>query len=297
MQKTEKEIIEEVVRIEFQVRKILAGLSLGIKTSTFKGHGMTFSDIRSYEPGDDIRNFAWQVMAKTGEPYVKQFEEERDLEVHVALDLGTSMKFGGLKKSKALIQAYVLAFMGLSTAKSKDKFGGLLFSNKQVKRLPALRGEDHVRRFLFSYLEEFNRAVATQTLSDGNIALDYFSKLRSKNTLCVLVSDFAKPLNRKLLARVKSRHQVKIIFVQDPYEKNFPGAGGLWALGTKGSRKPFWFKPTKRSNQFFEEYQVRKEAELTRLSRGFGMDCILQSTHDEDLSAIVKSLKLRSVYG
>ncbi|MGH1467542.1 MAG: DUF58 domain-containing protein [Bdellovibrionales bacterium] len=299
MQNKNKEIhdkiLKEVKRVEFSVRKIMSGVSLGVKNSTFRGQGMTFSDIRAYTPGDDIRNFAWQVMAKTGQPFVKEFEEERDLEVHVALDAGASMRFGGKYKSKKTIQAYVLAFLGLSTSKTKDKFGGIVFSSRQLKRIPIMRGEDNVRRALYSYLEEGEKHK--NEVSNLNVALEYFSKIRSKNCICILVSDFATPIDRKLLARVKSRHQVKLVFISDPYEKNFPNAGLLSAVAPSFLKKALWVKGSEATNhKLLEEFNKRKSS-IEKICKSFGVSFIDQSTQDEDLREMTKTLKLRNVYG
>ena len=296
MNKNEKEILEKVKRVEFSVRKIMGGLSLGVKNSAFRGQGMTFSDIRAYTPGDDIRNFAWQVMAKTGEPFVKEFEEERDLEVHVALDVGATMNFGGLKHSKFFIQAYVLAFLGLSTAKAKDKFGGLIFSSGQLQRIPVKRGDDHVRRALFSFLEEANKPVLKPSQTD--VALEYFSKLRSKNCICVLVSDFNKPLNRKLLARVKAKHQVKLIHVYDPYEIEFPKLGLMEGFAAKAPFKTSsWFNANEKNNLNLKDSFQKKTQGLDKISKSFGISYIKQSTHDDRLQEITRALQLRGVYG
>lgn len=289
------EIIKEVKRVEFAVRKLMSGVTLGVKNSKVRGQGMTFSDIRPYTPGDDIRNFAWQVMARTGEPFVKEFEEERDLEVHVALDVGASMQFGGKRKSKALIQAYVLTFLGLSTAKTKDKFGGLIFSSGQVERIPVKRGDNHVRRSLYSYLDQTEKV--TLKTSNVNIALEYFSKLNAKNCICVLVSDFAKPIDRKLLARVKSKHEVKIIFINDEYEKNFPKIGLLSAVLPSVLKTAFWLDGgVKQNSQMSEAFDKRKSS-IQKICKSFGILFIDQNTQDENLREITKSFKIGSAYG
>lgn len=291
----EKDILSKVRHVEYEVRKLIRGAHLGVKASPFRGHGMTFSDIRQYEPGDDIRNFAWQVMAKTGSPYIKQFEEERDLEVHVAFDVGPSMKFGGLKKSKFEIQAYLLAFLGLATQKSKDKFGGILFSHKLVKRFQSLRGEDHIRRCLYSLLTSELEVKGHQSQTD--LALDYFSKLKNKNNLCILISDFTKPLNRKLLARVRAKNPLHLVHIYDPYEVEFPKMGWLnmSSLNSPGDLLDIKFSA---STQLKLKYEFEsKVSKLEKISKGFGAHLISQSTHDENLNEMTKFLKLGRLNG
>lgn len=292
--KIHDKILAEVKRVEFSVRKLMSGVSIGVRNSRVRGQGMTFSDIRAYTPGDDIRNFAWQVMARTGEPFVKEFEEERDLEVHAALDVGASMRFGGKYKSKTAIQAYVLAFLGLSAVKSRDKFGGIVFSSRQLARIPVLRGDNNVRRALYSYLDE--SVKMTDQESDVDIALEYFLKLRTKNCICILVSDFAKPLNRKLLARVKSKHELKLVFINDPYERSFPKMG-LFGAFAPSLKNIFWLKGSEASNhKLAKDFDKRKNT-IEKLCKSFGILFVDQSTHDEDLREMTRSLELGSIYG
>lgn len=289
----EKEILKEVRQIEYQVRKLISGVQFGVKASPFKGHGMTFSDIRHYEPGDDIRNFAWQVMAKTGEPHVKQFEEERDLEVHVAVDVGQSMNFGGLYKSKFDISAYLVAFLGLATQKSKDKFGGVIFSNHVHERLPSMRGDDNVRRFLYRVL---NSGVKSGTPSKTNAALDYFRKLKSKNNLCFLISDFSKPLDKKLFSQVRARQPLHLIHVYDPYELEFPELG--WVnFSSPGVEGALPIKTNSIFNSNVKRNFLANKSSLERLSKGYGSHLISQSTHDVKLQEITKLLKLGRLHG
>ncbi len=299
MQSKNKEIYDKILkkikRVEFSVRKVMSGVSLGAKNSTFRGQGMTFSDIRPYAPGDDIRNFAWQVMAKTGEPFVKEFEEERDLQVHIALDVGPSMKFGGKFQSKIMIQAYVGAFLGLLTAKNRDKFGGIVFSSRQLKRIPVMQGEDNVRRALYSYFEEADKYKDEK--SNLNIALEYFLKLRAKNCICILVSDFLNPIDRSLLARVKRKHQVKMVFISDPYEKNFPKTGLLSTVDPNFLEKVLWVKGDKALNQKLLKNFEKRKNNIEKICKSFGISFVEQSTHDENLRKIIENLQLRSVYG
>ena len=289
----EKEILKQVRQIEYQVRRLIAGVQFGVRASPFKGHGMTFSDIRHYEPGDDIRNFAWQIMAKTGEPHIKQFEEERDLEVHVAVDVGQTMSFGGLKESKFDISAYLLAFIGLATQKSKDKFGGVVFSDHVLQRLPSLRGDDNVRRFLYSLL--IHNPVS-QVSSKLNSALNYFSKLKSKNNICFLISDFSTPLDKKLFAKVRSRQPLHLIHVFDPYELDFPKMGWM-DFSTPGSESNW---PIKTGSTFSSQARMNfleNKNKLEKISKGYGSHLVSQSTHDIRLDEMTKLLKLGRLHG
>jgi len=293
MNAREKEILKEVRQIEYQVRSLISGVQFGVKASPFKGQGMTFSDIRHYEPGDDIRNFAWQVMAKTGEPHVKQFEEERDLEVHVAIDIGRSMNFGGLHKSKFDITAYLLAFLGLATQKSKDKFGGVLFANNVVERFPAKRGDDNVRRILYRLLLQ---GAKKDTVSKQNAALEYFRKLKSKNNLCFLISDFSSPIDKKLFSQVRARQPLHLIHVYDPYEIEFPKLGWMDFKGPN-SESLWTFNINYLFNSNIKKNFLTKKNKAEKLCKGYGSHFIPQSTHDVTLQEITKLLKMGRLHG
>ncbi len=289
----EKEILKKVRSIEYQVRRLISGVQFGVKASPFKGHGMTFSDIRHYEPGDDIRNFAWQIMAKTGEPHIKQFEEERDLEVHVAVDVGHAMNFGGLHKSKFEMAAFTLAYLGLSTQKSKDKFGGVSFSNRVLDRANPLRGDDNVRRFLYNMLVQKPKPGVGSNLDS---ALLYFSKLRSKNNICFLISDFSSPLDKKLFARVRSRNPIHLIQIYDPYEQKFPMMDWM-NFRSNSSLKPSLLKFSEGLNLKLETNFSKNKAQLEKLCKGYGSHLIQQSTHDLKFSEMTKFMRLGSLNG
>jgi len=292
----DKEIIKQVSRIEFSIRKILSGMLIGAYNTSLRGQGMTFSDLRQYTPGDDIRNFAWQVMARTGEPFVKQFEEERDLEVHISLDIGSSMAFGGSKHSKFLIQAYNLALIGLSAAKLGDKFGLSLFADNMKKIIPVSKGEDHLRRSLLNYLEYEEEAVETSSVSNANLALKHFTRLRKKHCMCFLISDFNSKLDEKLIAMVRQKHKLTLIHIYDPYEESMPNVG--W-LNYKSLNEKLGIINTSRS--FFKKDQInvfnKKMNYLKNTARRTGVSLINQSTHDDKMLELIKNLKLRSSRG
>lgn len=293
----DKEIVKQVSRIEFSIRKILSGMLIGAYNTSLRGQGMTFSDLRQYTPGDDIRNFAWQVMARTGEPFVKQFEEERDLEVHISLDVGAGMAFGGSSHSKFLIQAYNLALIGLSAAKLGDKFGLSLFADNMKKIIPVAKGEDHLRRSLLNYLEFEEKAIEINNPSNSNHALRHFSRLRKKHCMCFIISDFNSKIDEKLISMVKQKHKLTLIHVFDPYEEEMPKLGWLGYKSYKEQSQGM----INTSRSFFNKDQgnlfSKKMNALKNISRRTGVGLIHQSTHDDKMFELVKNLKLRSSRG
>ncbi len=293
----DKEIIKQVSRIEFSIRKILSGMLIGAYSTALRGQGMTFSDLRQYTPGDDIRNFAWQVMARTGEPFVKQFEEERDLEVHLALDVGPSMLFGGSGNSKFLTQAYNMALVGLSAAKLGDKFGVSFFADTMKKVIPVSKGEDHLRRSLLNYLELEQEASSIKQKSNVNHALRHFLRLRTKRCMCFIISDFTSSVDEKLLAMVKQKHKLILIHVYDPYEKAMPKIGWVnyksYFSGLSGILNTNRRSLKQSQLDSFEN----KLGKLKNISRRSGIGLISQSTHDEKMVELIKGLKLGSLHG
>lgn len=290
----DKEIIKQVSRIEFSVRKILSGLIVGTNTTSLRGQGMTFSDLRPYSPGDDIRNFAWNIMARTGEPFVKQFEEERDLEIHVALDVGPNMLFGGEKLSKFIIEAYVLALIGLSAAKLGDKFGVLLFAENQKKLIPVFKGEDHLRRSLLEFLSLEGQSLFP---SNPNLGLEYFMRVRAKRSLCFLLSDFQRPLDKKLLSMVKQKHNLSLIHIFDPYERSFPQLGWMPFVSYENDHKALINTSWGMKKLDLAAAFDKKVKTLSDLAKRFGLGYINQSTHDDSLFELVKGLKLKGIRG
>jgi uncharacterized protein (DUF58 family) len=216
-----KEIIKKVRHIEIRTQGLVNDLFGGEYHSVFKGRGMTFSEVREYIPGDDIRTIDWNVTARMGNPYVKIFEEERELTVILMVDVSGSGEFGTGEKLKNEIGAEIAAVLGFSAIKNQDKVGVILFSDHIEKYIPPKKGRSHVLRVVRELL--FHKSKNHKT-SISN-ALDFLLKVTKRKSVVFLISDFIDNGYWKNLNMSIKKHDVIGIHLYDMGEMDFPNLG------------------------------------------------------------------------
>lgn len=217
------ELIKKIRALEIKTRNIVQGTFSGEYHSVFKGHGMSFAEVREYQPGDDVRLIDWNVTARTGSPFIKIFEEERELTVILALDISGSGEFGSMNRTKADIAAEIAAILGFSANNNNDKVGLLLFSDQVERYIPPKRGKDHIMRILrdIFYLQPKNKKTSI------NAALDYLLKIHKKQAIVFLISDFIDQNYDHLLRVTARKHDLIPIIMRDPKEISLPRSGLL----------------------------------------------------------------------
>ncbi len=216
-----KEILKKVKRIEIQTRSIVNDVFSGEYHSVFKGRGMEFSEVREYIYGDDVRMIDWNVSARTNHPYVKIFEEERELTVMLVVDVSSSANFGTFKQMKGEIAVELCAVLAFSAIKNNDKVGLIIFSDKIEKFVPPKKGKSHVLRVLRELLFHKPEGVGT----DIKGALEYLNRVTNKKATVFLVSDFLSESFEKALQITNKRHDIVALTVVDPRERSIPDVG------------------------------------------------------------------------
>lgn len=216
-----KEILKTVKKLEIKTKKLVDGLLQGAYHSIFKGRGIEFSEVREYSYGDDIRSIDWNVTARMNEPYVKEFIEERDLNVILVFDVSGSSEFGSIKEKKeaAIELAASLAFAAMH---NNDNIGLALFTNKVEKYIPLRKGRRHVLRMIreLIYYQPKNKT------SDLNETLKFLTKIIKKRSIVFLISDFMFENNYvKTLKIIKNRNDVIAININDIREQEIPDIG------------------------------------------------------------------------
>lgn len=216
-----KEILKKVKRIEITTRGMVNDVFSGEYHSVFKGRGMEFSEVREYQIGDDIRTIDWNVTARMGHPFVKIFEEERELTVMLLVDVSSSGNFGTHERMKGEIAIEICALLAFSAIKNNDKVGLIIFTDKIEKFIPPKKGKSHVLRVLRELL--YHKPQGTQT----NIAsvLEYLNRVSKRRSVVFLVSDFINVGYEMALQIANRRHDVVAITVTDPREVNLPDVG------------------------------------------------------------------------
>lgn len=220
-QQVPAEILKKIKRIEIDTRKLVNNVFSGEYHTKFKGQGMTFSDFREYVAGDDVRNISWSLMARAGKPYVKTFEEERELTLILAVDVSGSQDFGSKNNFKGEILAYVAATLAFSAIRNNDQVGLLLFTNEVELFVPPKKGKFHVYRLLREILFFKPKNKSTNMAS----ALEFLRGVLKKRATIFLLSDFQDSNYDQQLTYLEKKHEVIAGLVTDPAEFLFPDVG------------------------------------------------------------------------
>lgn len=216
-----KELLKQVRQIEIRTRGIVNEVFSGEYHSVFKGRGMEFAEVREYQLGDDIRSIDWNVTARFGHPYIKVFEEERELTVMLLVDLSGSLVFGSVEKTKQRIAAELTSILAFSAMKNNDKVGLILFTDQIEKFVPPRKGRSHVLRIIRDVLSFEPRGNQT----DIRGALEYFHHTIKKKSIAFLISDFIDRGYDRIINIVGRKHDLVGITLHDPRERELPKAG------------------------------------------------------------------------
>ncbi len=216
-----KELLKKVRKIEIRTRRLSNHVFGGEYHSAFKGHGMTFSEIRQYQFGDDVRNIEWNVTARYNEPYVKVFEEERELTLMLAVDVSGSEAFGTKESLKKEIVTEIAATLAFSATQNNDKIGLLLFTDRVELFIPPKKGRAHVLRIIRELLE-FKPQNTQTNLSN---ALQFMQNMLKKRAIVFILSDFMTDDYEHALKIMGNKHDLTGIRVYDRHEKSMPNIG------------------------------------------------------------------------
>ncbi len=215
------ELLKKVRRIEIKTRGLSNQIFSGNYHSAFKGRGMSFSEVREYSYGDDVRNIDWNVTARFNSPFVKVFEEERELTVMLLVDISKSSAFGSKLKYKADLITEIAAVLSFSATTNNDKVGVLFFSDKIEKFIPPKKGKSHILRII-------RELINTEPTSNGTnlaLALKHFNNINKKRSIAFILSDFMSAEYKDALVIAKKRHDIIGLHIYDDMEENMPDVG------------------------------------------------------------------------
>ncbi|RXG33097.1 DUF58 domain-containing protein [Leeuwenhoekiella marinoflava] len=216
-----KELLKKVRKIEIKTRRLSDHIFGGEYHSTFKGRGMTFSEVRQYQFGDDVRNIDWNVTARYNEPYIKVFEEERELTMMLVADVSGSEFFGTDQQFKSEIVTEVAATLAFSALQNNDKIGLILFSDAIELYIPPKKGKSHVLRIIRELLEFKPKSKKT----DVSQALKFLSGVMKKKAIVFVLSDFIADGYRDTMKIAAKRHDITGIRIYDKREEEIPSLG------------------------------------------------------------------------
>jgi uncharacterized protein (DUF58 family) len=216
-----RDILRKIRRLELRTRRLVESSFAGQYQSVFKGRGMNFEEVRPYSPGDEIRAIDWNVTARTGEPYIKKFTEEREMTVMIILDVSASGDFGSVEQSKRELAAEVAAILAFSAIHNNDKVGLLLFSDRVELFIPPKKGRLHILRLIREMLYFQPQGRGT----DLSGALEYMNKVVTRRAVVFLISDFLAGDFKRPLTVSARRHDMVALPVIDPAEEALPDVG------------------------------------------------------------------------
>lgn len=216
-----RELIRRLRKLEITSRRAVTEGLAGRYHSVFKGRGMAFSEVRPYQPGDEIRFIDWNVSARMPEPYVKVFTEERELTVMLLIDVSESNAFGSTEQRKREVAAEIAAHLSFSAIANNDRIGMFLFSNQVEKLIPPKQGRKHVMRLMSDLMSFSPQHHGTSIAS----ALDALASMSKRRTVTFLLSDFLDEQYEEPLKSASRRHDVVPIVISDPVEEEWPAMG------------------------------------------------------------------------
>lgn len=214
----EKELFRTIRALQIQTTHLSTDLLAGAYKSAFRGKGMEFEEVREYLPGDEVRSIDWNVTARMGRPYVKNFREERDLTVVLVVDISASSRFGSTNRLKSELIAEIGAVMAFSAIKNNDKVGLLLFSDVVEKYLSPKKGTRHVLRVVRDLLAFEPKNKGTNLAA----ALAYLGKVQRRRSICFVISDFLCENYSHEMTLLSKEYDLITIAVNDPYETQIP---------------------------------------------------------------------------
>lgn len=216
-----KDLLKKVRKIEIKTRKLSSNIFGGEYHSAFKGRGMTFSEVRNYQFGDDVRTIDWNVTARYNEPFVKIFEEERELTLMLMVDVSNSALFGTNNALKKNIITEISATLAFSALQNNDKVGLILFSDQVEFYIPPSKGKTHVLRIIRELIEF--KPLSKKT--DIKVALEFLTRILKKKSITFILSDFISSDYEKSLKIISKKHDLTGIKVYDKFEEAIPNLG------------------------------------------------------------------------
>jgi uncharacterized protein (DUF58 family) len=285
-----KEILKKVRRIEITTRGMVNDVFSGEYHSVFKGRGMDFSEVREYQIGDDIRTIDWNVTARYGHPYVKVFEEERELTVMLLVDASFSSEFGTHQRMKGEIAAELCALLAFSAIKNNDKVGLIIFTDKIEKFVPPRKGKSHVLRVLRELL--FFRPEDRQT--DIGLSLEYLSRVIRRRSTVFLVSDFLSKDYTRALRIVNKKHDIVGIHIVDPRELSLPDVGYIELEDAETGESLLVNSFDHRVRQLFGKRTSEAMAQKEKLFRSMNVDSIVIRTDESYFEPLIRFFRMRA---
>ena len=284
------DILKRVRQIEIKTRGLSSNIFAGEYHSAFKGRGMMFSEVREYQYGDDVRNIDWNVTARFNRPFVKVFEEERELTVMLLIDVSGSREFGTTWRTKKNMISEMAAVLAFSAIQNNDKIGVILFSNKVEKFIPPKKGRKHILHII----REMVGFEPENSETDIAGVLRYLTNAIKKRCTAFVISDFLDTNFEDALKIANQKHDVVALKVFDPRETELPNIGfAKFKDAETGQLR--WINTSKRSNRdAYSQWWNDNDEKVSTMFRKSGVDSVSVRTDEDYVKALMALFKKRS---
>ena len=289
------DLLKKVRKIEIKTRALSHQIFAGEYHSAFKGRGMAFSEVREYQYGDDVRNMDWNVTARLRAPYVKVFEEERELTVVLLVDVSRSRLFGTVGASRKDMLAEIAAVLSFSAIINNDKVGALFFSDKVEKFIPPKKGRSH----LLHIIREIIEFEPTTDGTDISEALRYLTNAIKKKCTAFLLSDMidvnkdGSPRYEEALKVAVNRHDLSVIEVYDPRERSIPDIGMVHIKDSESGQSGWVNTSDRKMRLAYEEWFRNVEQTASRLFMKYNVDKVSIALNDDYVKGLMTLFKNR----
>jgi uncharacterized protein (DUF58 family) len=289
MAKDTKELLKKVRKIEIKTRGMSNHLFSGEYHSAFKGRGMAFSEVREYQMGDEIRTIDWNVTARFNHPYVKVFDEERELTVMLLMDVSGSKKFGTQKQLKQDLATEICAVLAFSAIQNNDKVGVVFFSDKIEKFIPPKKGRSHILMIIRELIDFEPESKGTDLAQ----ALKFFTGVIKKRCTAFLISDFMSPAFENELKIANKKHDIISLRLYDKHEEEFPNLG-LIPVKDEETGEVLWVNTANNEvRKAFKLQALRRNGMLKETLKRAGVDYTEIGTHESYVKPLMTLFKKR----
>lgn len=294
MSQSESEILKRVRKIEIKTRGLSNEIFAGKYHTAFKGRGMSFSEVREYRLGDDVRDIDWNVTARSRTPHIKIYEEERELTMMLMVDVSGSRRFGSTVQTKQSVITEIAAVLAFSAAQTGDKVGCIFFSDKVEKFIPPKKGRSHILMIIRSLIEFTPQSEGT-ALSE---AVRYMTNVNRKRCTAFFLSDFINPKSdmtplEDALKIATSRHDLVAIRISDPRDKVLPDVGIIELRDAESGEKVWVDSSSEAVREYFAEQWRQREQSIKQLLNHNRVDTAEVSTDADYVAELIKLFKQR----
>ena len=284
-----KEILKKVRSIEIKTKGLSNHIFAGEYNTAFKGRGMTFSEVREYEIGDDLRTIDWNVTARYNSPFVKVFEEEREITLMLMVDVSSSSSFGTNKRFKRELVSEISAVLAFSAIKNNDKVGVIFFSDKIEKFISPSKGKKHILRII----KEILTFQSTSKKTNIKKALEYFNRVTKKRSICFLLSDFFDSDFFEPVKLSAKRHDLVAVNTLDSRELEIPNVGLLSLQDSEEDDEILIDSSDRKFRRNFKNKQLSRLETLKKELSLCGADYIQLLTQEDIISPLINFFKNR----